>query len=133
MASRNAVDLSTLTAHATITRRERGLLETLDRLLQPNESASPAVDAPPPATSSISPPVSPRTPTAPAATSSTSTTLKHVLFALCAACIQFALHYIGMISDTINGVFPDSAYIIKSLCVFLLAYLAYKHIDRLFG
>ena len=134
MTSSNSVDISSLTTRVDITKREKTLLARLEQLFDvstppPNERSSPPdshvggrpSDPPPPSTPEIAP-----------KSSSMSTSIKYALFALCSVCIQFALHYVSIISDTINGLFHDSSHIIKSVCLFLLAYVSYKHIDRFF-
>jgi hypothetical protein len=99
------------------------LLDRLDKLF--NTSPPPPVVEP-----VVEPP--PRPTTEACAPSSTTSSVKYALFALCSVGIQFALHYITLISDTINSLFHDSSYIIKSICLFLLAFFSYKHIDRFF-
>lgn len=123
MTSLNAVDISSLSTNAEMTRRERMLLDRLDKLF--NTSPPPPVVEP-----VVEPP--PRPTTEACEPSSTTSSMKYALFALCSVGIQFALHYIALISDTINGLFHDSSYIIKSICLFLLAFFSYKHIDRFF-
>ncbi len=138
MASHNSVDISSLTTNADMTRMEHSLLDQLDKLFnvptaQPNniktgnasmnlqdQQGAGVVDSDIQATNLEQQSCSSASP------------IKYALFALCSVCIQFALHYVSLISDTINGVFTDSSYIIKSICLFLLAYISYKHIDRLF-
>ncbi len=122
MTSSNTVDISSLTTNADITRRERGLLEKLDQLFSLSVPAS-TVDMDTPQDAK---------PPAPYISRATSSTVKYALFALCSVCIQFALHYISLISDTINNMFHDRSYIVKSICLFLLAFVSYKQIDRLF-
>ena len=123
MTSLNAVDISSLSTNAEMTRRERMLLDRLDKLF--NTSPQPPVVEP-----VVEPP--PRPKTEACDPSSTTSSVKYALFALCSVGIQFALHYITLISDTINSLFHDSSYIIKSICLFLLAFFSYKHIDRFF-
>lgn len=126
MTSLNAVDISSLSTNAEMTRRERMLLDRLDKLF--NTSPPPPVVEP-----VVEPPPRPTTEACdPSSTGSTTSSVKYALFALCSVGIQFALHYITLISDTINSLFHDSSYIIKSICLFLLAFFSYKHIDRFF-
>jgi hypothetical protein len=132
MTSSNSVDLSSLTSKAEMTRRERSLLDKLDKLF----GTASVPDHNPPTVGKgdvpavVDEPPHPPTPSSSVGPSSGSTSVKYALFALCSVCIQFALHYVSLISDTINSLFHDSSYIIKSICLFLLAYVAYKHIDR---
>lgn len=128
MASRNSVDISSLSTEASMTRRERGLLEKLDQLFHSSATTTdPAVDT---AHTTTDPASTARCDHPPDGKRTTSS-VKYALFALCSVCIQFALHYVSLISDTINSLFQDSSYIIKSICLFLLAYFSYKQVDRM--
>ena len=121
MTSLNSVDIASLTTNADMTKRERMLIDKLDKLFPASaQVVETAVER------EQTPPIASCTP------SSTSSSVKYALFALCSVGIQFSLHYISLISDTINNLFHDSSYIIKSICLFLLAFFSYKHVDRFF-